>query len=89
MHPHSAGRDEGEEVTEQNFHGVHPYLVSPVDADGRVKEQVLARLCEDLIVAGVHGLVPLGSTGEFAYLNPAQRERVISVVIEAAAGGCR
>lgn len=68
------------------FHGVFPYLVSPIDAHGRVKEQVLARLCDDLIAAGVHGLTPLGSTGEFAYLSWPQRKRVVEVVVEAARG---
>ena len=53
----------------EDFHGVIPYLVSPVDASGRVIDGELARLCEDLIEAGVHGLTPLGSTGEFAYLT--------------------
>jgi dihydrodipicolinate synthase/N-acetylneuraminate lyase len=47
---------------------------------------VLARLCDDLIKAGVHGLTPLGSTGEFAYLSWAQRRRVVEVVVEAARG---
>jgi len=68
------------------FHGVFPYLVSPLDDEGEVRCEVLARLCDDLIAAGVHGLTPLGSTGEFAYLNRAQRRRVVEVVIEAAAG---
>ncbi len=67
-----------------DFHGVFPYLVSPVDADGRVRTDVLGCLCEDLIAAGVHGLTPLGSTGEFAYLNSAQREAVVRTSIEAA-----
>ena len=57
-----------------DFHGVFPYLVSPIDAQGRIKTDVLGQLCADLIKAGVHGLTPLGSTGEFAYLNRAQRE---------------
>ena len=52
-----------------DFHGVFPYLVSPVDASGQIRTEVLGRLCDDLIKAGVHGLTPLGSTGEFAYLN--------------------
>jgi 4-hydroxy-tetrahydrodipicolinate synthase len=71
---------------EAQFHGVFPYLVSPIDDAGKVKDDVLARLCEDLIGAGVHGLTPLGSTGEFAYLSRAQKRRVVEVVIEAAAG---
>jgi 4-hydroxy-tetrahydrodipicolinate synthase len=68
-----------------DFHGVFPYLVSPVDADGTIRTSVLGRLCDDLIRAGVHGLTPLGSTGEFAYLGPAQRMRVVEATIEAAA----
>lgn len=68
------------------FHGVFPYLVSPIDASGEVKSDVLARLCDDLIAAGVHGLAPLGSTGEFAYLSWAQRRRVVEVVVAAARG---
>ena len=69
-----------------DFHGVFPYLVSPVDADGRVHEIVLRRLVDDLIAAGVHGLTPLGSTGEFAYLDNAQRAAIVRTTIEAAAG---
>ncbi len=69
-----------------DLHGVFPYLVTPIDADGRIKADVLGRLAGDLIAAGVHGLTPLGSTGEFAYLNTAQRTEVVRVTIEAAAG---
>ena len=67
-----------------DFHGVFPYLVSPLDADGRIRTGVLGRLCDDLIKAGVHGLTPLGSTGEFAYLDRTQRETVVRTTIEAA-----
>src|SRR5258706_898324 len=69
-----------------DFHGVFPYLVSPIDAAGEVKAAVLARLCDDLIKAGVHGLTPLGSTGEFAYLSWPQRRRIVEVVLAAARG---
>jgi 4-hydroxy-tetrahydrodipicolinate synthase len=67
-----------------DLHGVFPYLVSPIDPSGKIRESVLARLCDDLIAAGVHGLTPLGSTGEFAYLNNAQRMAVVRTAIEAA-----
>ena len=69
-----------------DFHGVFPYLVSPVDPDGKIRTGVLGRLCDDLITSGVHGLTPLGSTGEFAYLNNAQRTTVVQTTIEAAKG---
>ena len=67
-----------------DFHGVFPYLVSPIDANGKIRKTVLARLCDDLIKQGVHGLTPLGSTGEFAYLGSAQRMDVVRTTIEAA-----
>ena len=73
-------------MTQARFHGVFPYLVSPIDDAGNVKDDVLARLCEDLIAAGVHGLTPLGSTGEFAYLNTAQKHRIVEIVVEATRG---
>jgi 4-hydroxy-tetrahydrodipicolinate synthase len=71
---------------QSRFHGVFPYLVSPVDRAGQVLTEVLGRLSDDLIAAGVHGLTPLGSTGEFAYLDRDQRASVVRATIEAAAG---
>lgn len=68
-----------------SFRGVFPYLISPIDKRGRVKTGVLARLVKDLVKVGVHGLTPLGSTGEFAYLDNDQRAEVVRTTIEAAA----
>ena len=73
-------------MTHKEFRGVFPYLVSPVDERGRIKDAVLTRLVNDLIDAGVHGLTPLGSTGEFAYLNREQRLRIVEVVVHATRG---
>jgi 4-hydroxy-tetrahydrodipicolinate synthase len=69
-----------------DFHGVYPYLVSPVGERGEIRGDVLTRLIDDLIKAGVHGVTPLGSTGEFAYLNTDQRAAVVRISIEAAGG---
>jgi 4-hydroxy-tetrahydrodipicolinate synthase len=55
-----------------------------VDERGHVRGDVLTRLIGDLVKAGVHGLTPLGSTGEFAYLNNVQRIAVVQAVIETA-----
>ena len=73
-------------MAQTGFHGVFPYVVSPLHPSGDVNAAVLARLCDDLVKAGVHGLTPLGSTGEFAYLNWQQRRRLVEVVLEAANG---
>ena len=70
-------------MTHDGFRGVFPYLVSPIDERGRVRDAVLTRLVDDLIGAGVHGLTPLGSTGEFAYLNREQRHHIVGVVVQA------
>lgn len=68
------------------FSGVFPYLVSPVAPDGTVLEGELRRLVDHLIAAGVHGLTPLGSTGEFAYLDAAQRRRIVEIVVDQTRG---
>ena len=70
-------------MAHDGFRGVFPYLVSPIDERGRVKDAVFTRLVDDLIGAGVHGLTPLGSTGEFAYLNREQRHRIVEVAVQA------
>ena len=69
-----------------SFSGVFPYLVSPVDASGKVMQGVLTDLVDHLIGEGVHGLAPLGSTGEFAYLSQEQRRCVVDTVISANRG---
>lgn len=66
--------------------GVWPYLVSPIDEHGRVMGDVLTRLVDHLIEAGVHGLTSLGSTGEFAYLSAEQRREIVEVTLAAARG---
>jgi 4-hydroxy-tetrahydrodipicolinate synthase len=68
------------------FHGIFPYLVTPLDEKGRLKEQVLADLVDHLIRKGVHGLTPLGSTGEAPYLDWETKRRTIEVVVKSAAG---
>ncbi|MGD0625959.1 MAG: dihydrodipicolinate synthase family protein [Thermodesulfobacteriota bacterium] len=70
-----------------DFHGIFPYLVSPIDdATGRVRERAMRGLVEHLIQCGVHGLSPLGSTGEFAYLTFEQRGEIVRIVVDATAG---
>jgi 4-hydroxy-tetrahydrodipicolinate synthase len=66
--------------------GVLPAIVTPMAPDGgEVDEDSLTRLTHWLINAGVSGIVPCGSTGEFAALSHDERRRVTEVVAEAAA----
>ena len=70
-----------------DFHGIFPYLVSPLDeATGQVREATLRDLIEHLIGQGVHGLSPLGSTGEIVYLTAEQRVALVRATIDAVGG---
>ncbi|WP_077601586.1 dihydrodipicolinate synthase family protein [Oceanobacillus sojae] len=74
-------------MSHKDFHGIIPYLISPIDQDtGKVKYDVLTALTKDLIDKGVHGLSPLGSTGEVHYLSWEQKIEVVQTVIDAAQG---
>lgn len=68
------------------FHGVFTALVTPMKAGEEIDCDKLGWFTEHLLAKGVHGLIPLGSTGEYYALNAAERERVLRVTLEAAAG---
>ena len=69
------------------FHGVLPALITPFTEDGSaIDTDSLAAIVERLIGAGVGGLVPGGSTGEFTTLTNAERRRLVETTVEAAAG---
>ena len=67
------------------FRGVFTALVTPF-RDGKVDDQALIRLVHQQIEAGVHGLVPCGTTGESPTLSHAEHLHVIKTVVDAAAG---
>jgi len=73
-------------ISEKEFSGIFPYLVTPLDESGNLKEDVLCNLVNHLISKGVHGLTPLGSTGEGAYFPWEVKKKVVEVVVKAAAG---
>jgi len=66
--------------------GILAAVSTPFTAAGDVDEAVLRDHVDFLIDNGLHGLVPGGSTGEFAALTLEERKRVNEVVIEQAAG---
>ncbi|GAA0513824.1 4-hydroxy-tetrahydrodipicolinate synthase [Halorubrum aquaticum] len=68
-------------------HGaVSPPIVTPFDADGDVDADALASHAETLVDAGLDGIVPCGTTGEFASLTDAEYRTVIETVTEAVDG---
>jgi dihydrodipicolinate synthase/N-acetylneuraminate lyase len=69
------------------FEGVIPALVTPFTPDGSaVDDDALEALVERCIAAGVSGLLPGGSTGEFTTLTGDERRQVTETVVRAAAG---
>ncbi|HEX4999046.1 MAG TPA: 4-hydroxy-tetrahydrodipicolinate synthase [Terriglobia bacterium] len=68
------------------FQGTGTALVTPFHADGTVDENALRRLVDMQVAGGIDMLLPCGTTGEGATLEPAETERVARVVIEAARG---
>jgi 4-hydroxy-tetrahydrodipicolinate synthase len=69
------------------FHGVLPALITPFTDDGdAIDPQALATIVDRLVGAGVGGLVPGGSTGEFTTLTNAERRQLVEVTVEAAGG---
>lgn len=76
--------DEGEDP--RLFHGIGPALVTPMQADGSLDLHALADHAAWVLHAGVHMLVPCGTTGESATLSPAEQKEVIGCCVEIAAG---
>lgn len=73
--------------TQVHLSGILAAVPTPFTADGSaVDEDALVALVERLVGAGVHGLVPCGTTGEFTSLSPAEHRRVIELYVSAAAG---
>ncbi len=66
------------------FRGVLTALVTPFTAAGEIDEPSLRRLVRWQIEEGVAGLVPCGTTGEGATLDPEEHERVVRITVEEA-----
>lgn len=71
-----------------NLHhrGVYTALITPFTADGKVDYTAFEALLEFLIGKGVHGLFPLGTTGEGILLSVEERKQVAEFVVRIANG---
>lgn len=70
----------------KTFRGVFTVMITPIDEDGKVNLPALAAFTDWQIREGVHGLIPLGSTGEFLSLSDQDWDDVARTVIQSAAG---
>lgn len=72
-------------MSEPLFRGVLPALVTPF-RNGQVDEDAFVALVERQIAGGVHGLVPVGTTGETATLSHEEHRRVVELCVSTARG---
>lgn len=68
------------------FSGLSVALVTPMNSDGSLNENMLKQLIDYHVESGTDTLVPVGTTGESPTLNHDEHERVIAVTCEHAAG---
>jgi 4-hydroxy-tetrahydrodipicolinate synthase len=67
------------------FQGVFTALITPF-RNGEVDESAFVALVERQIAAGVHGLVPVGTTGESATLSHDDHRSVVELCVKTARG---
>ena len=65
--------------------GVFPALVTPFTKEGELDEAALRKLVR-FCLPHVDGFVPCGTTGEFVYMSPDERQRVLEVVLDEVGG---
>jgi len=70
----------------KDIHGILAYPVTPFTVEQTVDTTKLAGLVDRLVDTGAHGIVPLGSTGESAYLTEPEFDAVIDTSIGAVDG---
>ncbi|MCE9602110.1 MAG: 4-hydroxy-tetrahydrodipicolinate synthase [Gemmatimonadetes bacterium] len=61
-------------------------LITPFTDQGRVDEAALGALVDWQVTEGIHGLVPVGSTGEAVTLSLSERERIVAITVERVGG---
>jgi 4-hydroxy-tetrahydrodipicolinate synthase len=63
------------------LHGIIPPLVTPMKDDESLDLPRLRELIDRLLLAGVHGIFVLGTTGEFYALDEAEKQAVIAEAV--------
>jgi len=70
-----------------SLRGILAAVTTPFTVDGSaIDEPIIKTQVDRLIAAGIHGLVPTGTTGEFMTLTPAEYRRVVELYVQAVAG---
>jgi 4-hydroxy-tetrahydrodipicolinate synthase len=70
----------------KRFAGTMVALATPLSHDETIDEAGLRRLIVRMLDAGIHGVVVLGSAGEFAALADSEKRRAIEITVDEVAG---
>ena len=68
------------------FTGVGTALITPFTAAGALDDAAVRKLARRQLDAGIHFLVPCGTTGETPTLTAAERLRIVEIAVEECAG---
>lgn len=68
------------------IHGVITPIITPTTQEDKVNETCLQEIVDHIIAGGVHGILSLGSNGEFYGLEREEQERAAAITIQRAAG---
>jgi 4-hydroxy-tetrahydrodipicolinate synthase len=68
------------------IHGVIPPIITPIDSEERVLEHALRRVVDHVLAGGVHGILSLGSNGEFFGFDRDQQQRAVAITVDQVGG---
>jgi 4-hydroxy-tetrahydrodipicolinate synthase len=70
----------------KKWEGVFTIMLNPFTKDGEVDKKAMTQSIDFVINNGVHGLVFLGSTGEFPYIQMKDKKKIVDVAVDVANG---
>lgn len=66
----------------RKFEGIYAAMMTPLNSKLKVDENGLRHEVDFLIANRVHGLVALGTVGEFPYITVDEKKKIIDIVVE-------
>ncbi len=66
--------------------GIIPPIVTPFREDGSIDYAVYRQMVDHLIAEGVHGVFPMGTTGEFYAVSDEDYQKLLEVTVETVNG---
>lgn len=68
--------------------GIIPPIITPFREDGTINYDVYCKMVDHFIECGVHGIFPMGTTGEFYAVDEAEYKELLQITVKTVAGRC-